>query len=99
MEDFINDRRALSAKQLSRLQQQIKKEKVVLVKKEEADLSMRPKLLKNKLLGKKEENKKNEKSINDKSLADVDVSKLQSADEKLKIVDPKGKPENWQVKK
>jgi hypothetical protein len=103
VEDFINDRRALSAKQLSRLQQKIKKEKINLVKNDEEkepslNAQKSKRLLNNNyILKHKEESKVDEK---EKKIADVDINKLKDAKiDQTKIFNPSGNPENWQVKK
>lgn len=103
VEDFINDRRALSAKQLSRLQQKIKKEKINMVKNEEEKESSlnaqkSKRLLNNNFILKhKEGSNVNEK---EKKFADVDINKLKDTKiDQTKIFNPSGNPENWQVKK
>jgi hypothetical protein len=103
VEEFINDRRALSAKQLSKLQQKIKKEKIDLMKNDDVggDEAKKPKRMLNNNFVKKNQNKEETKKDNkEKKIEDVNMSKLEDVNtDKTKIFNPSGKPENWQVKK
>ena len=70
VEDFINDRRALSAKQLFKLQNQLKKDRI---------------------------SKKQPQINNSKDLHSVSIDKL--SNEEVKIVNPSGVEEKWNLDK
>jgi hypothetical protein len=87
VEDMINDRRALSAKQFFRLQTQLKKEKVKEFKKANTHENKHH-----------EDSKVNESRYSYNNPANITMDKLQPAKD-LKVISPSGEEEKWKVTK
>jgi hypothetical protein len=115
VENLINDRRALSVKELFRLQTNLKKQVVAnlkpqkraksikrIINNRKKDQSPNNNDIKDKKNNVKANNDKNSSSPNkkDDSLVEVPIDKLHdTSNNNIKVIDPSGKEEKWDVKK
>ena len=93
VENFINDRRALSAKQLFKLQNQLKKDKVSLIKPKRQPSARKFSIKKNNFIAKS--------PSKERKIAEIPLSQLghESPNPHEKIISPEGNPESWKLKK